>query len=98
MGPVREDEDLPGQARLDNAVGSRCGQGWWVPGPDVWEIDWERVEGGPAKSDVLAAIQARPAVARYLGDMQLHSAAGPRGPAGGPGLPGRRRVPRGPSA
>lgn len=49
---------------------------WWVPGPDVWEIDWERIEGAPAKPDVLAAIQARPAVARYLGDMQLHSAAG----------------------
>nr|WP_052478641.1 3'-5' exonuclease [Kibdelosporangium sp. MJ126-NF4]CEL19672.1 hypothetical protein [Kibdelosporangium sp. MJ126-NF4]CTQ94528.1 hypothetical protein [Kibdelosporangium sp. MJ126-NF4] len=49
---------------------------WWVPGPDVWEIDWERVDGGPDKPDVLAAIQARPAVHRYLGDMQLHSAAG----------------------
>jgi DNA polymerase III epsilon subunit-like protein len=49
---------------------------WWVPGPDVWEIDWERIDGGPTKPDVLAAIQARPAVARYLGDMQLHSAAG----------------------
>lgn len=49
---------------------------WWVPGPDVWEIDWERLDGGPTKPDVLAAIQARPAVHRYLGDMQLHSAAG----------------------
>lgn len=49
--------------------------GRWVPGPDVWAIDWERVEGGRVKSDVLAAIQARPAVARYLGDTQLHSAA-----------------------
>ncbi|UKD50806.1 3'-5' exonuclease (plasmid) [Amycolatopsis sp. FU40] len=49
---------------------------WWVPGPDVWEIDWERVEGGPAKPDVFAAIQSRPAVARYLCDIQLHCAAG----------------------
>lgn len=49
---------------------------WWVPGPDVWEIDWERIDGRPTKADVLAAIQARPAVARFLGDMQLHSAAG----------------------
>lgn len=49
---------------------------WWVSGPDVWEIDWERVAGGPTQPDVLAAINARPAVARYLGDMQLHSAAG----------------------
>lgn len=50
--------------------------GWWVPGPDVWEIDWERVDGGPSKQDVLAAIQANPAVRRYHRDMQLHSAAG----------------------
>lgn len=49
---------------------------WWVPGPDVWEIDWERVDGGPTKPDVLAAIHARPAVRRYASDMQLHSAAG----------------------
>ncbi|MFD9965031.1 exonuclease domain-containing protein [Amycolatopsis sp. NPDC058986] len=49
---------------------------WWVPGPDVWEIDWERVDGGPTKPDVLAAIHARPAVHQYLADMQLHSAAG----------------------
>lgn len=49
---------------------------WWVPGPDVWEIDWERLDDGPTKPDVLAAIQALPAVHRYLGDMQLHSAAG----------------------
>lgn len=49
---------------------------WWVPGPDVWEIDWERIDAGPTKPDVLAAIAARPAVARYLDDLQLHSAAG----------------------
>lgn len=49
---------------------------WWVPGPDVWEIDWERLDDGPTKPDVLAAINDRPAVRRYLGDMQLHSAAG----------------------
>jgi DNA polymerase III epsilon subunit-like protein len=49
---------------------------WWVPGPDVWEVDWERIEGGPTKSDVVAAIQANPVVHRYLADMQLNSAAG----------------------
>lgn len=27
IGPVREHEDLPGQARLDDAVGSCCGSG-----------------------------------------------------------------------
>lgn len=49
---------------------------WWVQGPDVWEVDWERIEGGPTKAGVAAAIQGRPAVRRYLHDMQLHSAAG----------------------
>lgn len=49
---------------------------WWVPGLDVWELDWERTEGGPDKLAVLTAIRAQPAVARYLGDIQLHSAAG----------------------
>jgi DNA polymerase III epsilon subunit-like protein len=49
---------------------------WWVPGPDVWEVDWERIEGGPTKTDVTAAIQANPVVRRYRRDMQLHSAAG----------------------
>ncbi|RUQ02473.1 3'-5' exonuclease, partial [Microbacterium sp. HSID17254] len=49
---------------------------WWVPGPDVWEIDWERLDGGPAQPEVLTAIQARPALARYLPDIRLHPAAG----------------------
>ncbi|MFD7161266.1 exonuclease domain-containing protein [Kribbella sp. NPDC059898] len=49
---------------------------WWVPGPDVWEIDWERLDGGPGKDDVLAAIEDRPAVAHYLSDLRLNSAAG----------------------
>lgn len=49
---------------------------WWVPGPDVWEIDWERIENGPTKPDVLAAIKNRPAVHQYRTSMQLHSAAG----------------------
>lgn len=50
--------------------------GWWMPGRDVWEIEWEHVDDGPATADVEAAIDARPAVRRYRGDMQLHSAAG----------------------
>ncbi|GGM79318.1 hypothetical protein GCM10012275_57360 [Longimycelium tulufanense] len=50
--------------------------GWWVPGPDVWEIDWERIEGGPTKGDVVAAIAANPAVRRHRRCIRLHSAAG----------------------
>lgn len=50
--------------------------GWWVPGPDVWEIDWERIDGGPTKDDVAAAIDANLALRRYRGDIQLHSDAG----------------------
>lgn len=50
--------------------------GWWVPGPDVWEIDWERIEGGPTKADVAAAIAANPALSVHRREIQLHSAAG----------------------
>lgn len=50
--------------------------GWWVPGPDVWEIDWERIDGGPTKDDVEAAIAGNPAVSKYRRDIQLHSRAG----------------------
>ncbi|MFF2088640.1 exonuclease domain-containing protein [Nocardia sp. NPDC058176] len=50
--------------------------GWWMPGPDVWEIDWERIEGGPTKADVAAAIAANPALAQHRGEIELHSAAG----------------------
>lgn len=50
--------------------------GWWVPGPDRWEIDWERIDGGPTKTDVAAAIEANPALRGYRRDIQLHSDAG----------------------
>ena len=50
--------------------------GWWVPGPDVWEIDWARIPGGPTKDDVEAAIEANPALHLHRGAMTLHSAAG----------------------
>ncbi|SUD49511.1 Exodeoxyribonuclease 10 [Nocardia otitidiscaviarum] len=50
--------------------------GWWVPGPDLWEIDWERIDGGPTKQDVAAAIEGNPALRRYRRDIQLHSHAG----------------------
>lgn len=50
--------------------------GWWVPGPDVWEIDWERIDGGPTKADVEAAITASPALRTHKPAIQLHSAAG----------------------
>ncbi|WP_067470329.1 3'-5' exonuclease [Nocardia amamiensis] len=50
--------------------------GWWVPGPDVWEIDWERIVGGPTKADVEAAIEQNPVLRKYRYGMQLHSAAG----------------------
>lgn len=50
--------------------------GWWINGPDAWEIDWERVEGGPTKADVAAAIEDNPVLRRYRGDIHLNSAAG----------------------
>ncbi|WP_218003079.1 hypothetical protein, partial [Nocardia asiatica] len=50
--------------------------GWWAPAAEVWEIDWERVDGGPEHSDVEAAIAADATVRAYREDMQLHSAAG----------------------
>ncbi|WP_280423132.1 3'-5' exonuclease [Nocardia carnea] len=49
---------------------------WWLPGRDVWEIDWERHTDGPTKADVDEAIRAHPAVRPFLADMQLSSAAG----------------------
>lgn len=50
--------------------------GWWVAGPDVWEIDWERIDGGPTKADVAAAIRANPALRKHHGVIRLSSAAG----------------------
>jgi DNA polymerase III epsilon subunit-like protein len=50
--------------------------GWWLNGPDVWEIDWERIDGGPTKTDVETAIAAHPGISRYRNDLRLHSAAG----------------------
>lgn len=50
--------------------------GWFVQGPDVWEIDWERIEGGPTKADVAAAIAANPALTEHRSEIQLHSSAG----------------------
>lgn len=50
--------------------------GWWRGGPDRWEIDWERLEGGPTRDDVAAAIAQRPGLGRYRDDIVLHSAAG----------------------
>jgi DNA polymerase III epsilon subunit-like protein len=50
--------------------------GWFVNGPDVWEIDWERVEGGPTKTDVAAAIAGNPVLRQYRREITLHSAAG----------------------
>ncbi len=42
-GPVREHEDLPGQARLDDAVGSRCGQAVGAPRCGTREPEWGSV-------------------------------------------------------
>lgn len=50
--------------------------GWFVNGPDVWEIDWERLDGGPTKADVAAAIDDNPVLRQYRREIQLHSAAG----------------------
>ncbi|WP_216915239.1 3'-5' exonuclease [Nocardia noduli] len=50
--------------------------GWWVAGPDRWEIDWERIDGGPTKDDVAAAIEAHPGLRAYRRDIALHSDAG----------------------
>lgn len=50
--------------------------GWWVPGPDVWEIDWERIDGGPTTADVAAAIEANPVLRQYRPVIRLHSQVG----------------------
>lgn len=50
--------------------------GWWVPGPDVWEIDWERIPGGPTTADVAAAIDADPVLRRHRPVIRLHSEVG----------------------
>ncbi|GGL43967.1 hypothetical protein GCM10011588_68390 [Nocardia jinanensis] len=50
--------------------------GWWVQGPDVWEIDWERIPGGPTKADVEAAIEANPVLRQHRDVIQLHSDVG----------------------
>ncbi|MGW4719403.1 3'-5' exonuclease [Nocardia sp. NPDC004260] len=50
--------------------------GWWVPGPDVWEIDWERIDGRPTKADVAAAIEANPVLRQYRPVIRLHSQVG----------------------
>lgn len=50
--------------------------GWWVPGPDVWEIDWERIDGSPTKADVAAAIDANPVLRQHRNVIQLHSEVG----------------------
>ncbi|MGV9679123.1 3'-5' exonuclease [Nocardia sp. NPDC003482] len=49
---------------------------WWVPGPDVWEIDWERRDDGPTKTDVAAAIDAQPALRAHRDAIQLGAVAG----------------------
>ncbi|WP_280381413.1 3'-5' exonuclease [Nocardia wallacei] len=50
--------------------------GWFVAGPDVWEIDWERLDNGPTKTDVAGAIDANPMLRRHRRAIRLHSAAG----------------------
>lgn len=50
--------------------------GWWLNTTDQWEIDWERIDGGPTKADVAAAIAAHPGARAFQHDLVLHSAAG----------------------
>jgi hypothetical protein len=50
--------------------------GWWLNDLNRWEIDWERLDGGPTKDDVADAIAAHPGACHYQGDIVLHSAAG----------------------
>lgn len=52
--------------------------GWWVPGPDVWEIDWERIPGGLTTADVAAAIDGNPVLRRHRSVIRLHSEVGIR--------------------
>src|SRR6266545_3782008 len=47
-------------------------RGRWLNRPDVWEIDGERVYGGPI---IETAITAHPGISRYRNDLRLHSAA-----------------------
>jgi DNA polymerase III epsilon subunit-like protein len=50
--------------------------GWWVNAADQWEIDWERVDGGPTVADVKAAIVKHPGMRQYQREITLHSRAG----------------------
>lgn len=49
---------------------------WWRNGPDCWELDWERIDGGPGLAEVAAAIESDDAVAPYRDQISLSSEAG----------------------
>jgi DNA polymerase III epsilon subunit-like protein len=44
---------------------------WNSPYSGGWELDWERVDGGPTKAEVFKELCADPAAAAYAGDIAL---------------------------
>jgi DNA polymerase III epsilon subunit-like protein len=50
--------------------------GWWLNTSNRWEIDWERLDGGPTRDHVAAAIGRHPGLDRHSDDIVLHPAAG----------------------
>jgi DNA polymerase III epsilon subunit-like protein len=49
---------------------------WWHPGADRWEIDFERVPGGPALPEVRTAIAEQPHLRHHRDDIAVATDAG----------------------
>ncbi|MER6845820.1 3'-5' exonuclease [Streptomyces platensis] len=46
---------------------------YWNNPEDVWELDWDRVEGKPTRAQVLSALAEDPAVAAFRAEIELGS-------------------------